>query len=398
MTVEIVVLVILAAFVFFGILVWFKRLIPKEISRGLADVTKNLESSIGTMARSALADNSEQFLKLADERLRAERSLGLSELQGKKELIDKSLEGVKEELQKVSNLVREFESDRKEKFGQLTEAIRGCVDVTGKLHLTTDQLKSVLANPQRTGQWGERMADDIIRYIGFKKGINYDKQEVQTTNLGRPDYTFYLPQNKKVNMDVKFPLQNYSRHMEADSMLDKDHFKSQFIGDVKRMISSVVTREYINEDTVDYVIVFIPNEQVYSFIHEHDNLLLEEALRKKVILCAPITLYAILAVIRQAVENFNLEKVTDEIVGLLGAFNKQWESFRDTMDKLGKKIDDSRKQFDELHTTRVRSLEKPLRKIEELRQHKGIQIQGDEPGFIEEPRIDSESNGENLPF
>ena len=59
--------------------------------------------------------------------------------------------------------------------------------------------------------------------------------------------------------------------------------------------------------------MFIPNEQVYAFINEHDRLLLDDALRNRVILCSPITLYAILAVIRQAVENFNLEKTTEQI-------------------------------------------------------------------------------------
>jgi DNA recombination protein RmuC len=124
---------------------------------------------------------------------------------------------------------------------------------------------------------------------------------------------------------------------------------------------------------VDYVIVFIPNEQVYAFINENDFSLLDEALKNKVILCSPITLYAVLAVIRQGVENFNLEKTASEILSLLGAFSKQWETFQDSLDRMGKRIDDAQNEFTKLTTTRKNQLERPLRKIEELRKQRGIE-------------------------
>ena len=85
------------------------------------------------------------------------------------------------------------------------------------------------------------------------------------------------------------------------------------------MIKQLTTRDYINpaENTVDYVIMFIPNEQVYSFINEADITIMDEALKQKVILCSPFTLYAVLAVIRQAIENFNLERTSLRDIKLL---------------------------------------------------------------------------------
>ena len=123
------------------------------------------------------------------------------------------------------------------------------------------------------------------------------------TSQSRPDYTFLLPQNLKLNMDVKFPLDNYLHYLETDAESDRVKFKSQFLKDVRNRIKEVTTRDYINpeENTVDYMIVFIPNEQVYAFINENDATLLDDDLKTKVILCSPITLYAILAVIRQGV-------------------------------------------------------------------------------------------------
>ena len=144
-------------------------------------------------------------------------------------------------------------------------------------------------------------------------------------------------------------------------------------------MKEVKSRDYINpaDNTVDYVIVFIPNEQVYSFINENDQGLLDEAMRSKVILSSPLTLYAVLAVIRQAVDNFNLEKTASEILNLLSEFNKQWQNYKDSMEKMGRRIDDAQKEFQNLTGTRSSQLEKPLQKIEDLRSSRKLALPDD---------------------
>ena len=299
---------------------------------------------------------------------------GEKELEGKKQLIDQTLGVMKEDLQKVQELVKVFEKDREKKFGELTSQLKATAEQTGRLQETTSQLKGALASTKVRGQWGERMAEDILRLAGFVEGVNYQRQKALETVSARPDYTFILPQGLKVNMDVKFPLNNYLRYLEAEGESDREKCKSQFLRDVRGRIKEVTTRDYINpaENTLDYVIVFIPNEQVYAFINEHDRSLLDDALRNRVILCSPITLYAILAVIRQAVENFNLEKTTEQILSLLGSFSKQWSLFLKSMEKMGKKIEDAQSEFTALNATRRNQLERPLKQIEELRKQKGI--------------------------
>lgn len=278
------------------------------------------------------------------------------------------------DLQRVQDIVINLEKDRERKFGELTDQLRYTAIETGKLQETTSQLRSALTNTKARAQWGERMAEDVLRLAGFIEGVNYLKQKTLETVNTRPDYTFLLPQQLKVNMDVKFPLDNYLRYLEVQGETDKEAYKRQFLQDVKKRIKEVTTRDYINpeENTVDYVIVFIPNEQVYAFINENDNLLLDEALKNKVILCSPITLYAILAVIRHAVDNFNLEKTSAQILSLLGTFNKQWYVFCNSFEKMGKKIEEAQKEFDNLTTTRRNQLERPLKQIEDLRKQKGI--------------------------
>ena len=120
------------------------------------------------------------------------------------------------------------------------------------------------------------------------------------------------------------------------------------------------------------MLVFIPNEQVYGFIHENDPQLLDEALRRKVVLCSPLTLFAILAVIRQASENFKLARRTNEILGALGDFNKQWGMFKEQMDKVDRALETSRKAYAELTGTRTRQLDRQVERVDDLRVTAGL--------------------------
>jgi DNA recombination protein RmuC len=90
-------------------------------------------------------------------------------------------------------------------------------------------------------------------------------------------------------------------------------------------------------------------------------------LRSKVVFCSPLTLYAILAVIRQAVDNFALEKTSHRMLALYGEFQKQWAKFVEGMDKLGERIRTTQKEYDDITGTRRRQLDKVLDKIEDLR-------------------------------
>ena len=120
--------------------------------------------------------------------------------------------------------------------------------------------------------------------------------------------------------------------------------------------------------------MFIPNEQVYAFINENDNTILDDAIRNKVALCSPLTLFAILAVIRQAIDNFNIERTANQILALMGGFYKQWGLYVDSQDKMGKRLEDARNEFNRLVTTRRNQFEKILEQIEQLRQSKHIPI------------------------
>ena len=122
------------------------------------------------------------------------------------------------------------------------------------------------------------------------------------------------------------------------------------------------------------MLVFIPNEQIYQYVHEHDSGLIDYALSSKVVLCSPVSLYAILGVIWQAVDNFAVEQSSNEIISELGKFEHQWGMFLGKMESLGKRIEAAQKDYGDLVGTRRRGLERPLRRINAIRERRGLEL------------------------
>ncbi|MBM4141921.1 MAG: DNA recombination protein RmuC [Nitrospira sp.] len=347
-----------------------------EFRKQRAFIEEELSNKFAALSLEALSKNSAQFLKLAEEGLKSQTIEGKKELESKKELIDQSLEVMAKTLSDVQKKIDEVGKGSSEKFVEVATLIKKHEELTSKLKDTTEHLGQALASSKKRGEWGERMAEDIIKLVGMVEGINYIKQKTLESSSGRPDYTFFLPNNLKINMDVKFPIDNYMHYLNAESEHDKKRYRDELLKNTKVMIKQVTTREYINpvENTVDYVIIFIPNEQVYGFINESDTTIMDEALRQKVILCSPFTLYAVLAVVRQAIENFNLEQTASEILKLLGEFSKQWNAYKEKFRLMGERLDSAKKEYDTLITTRSNMLERPLKKIEEMRKQKAIEL------------------------
>jgi DNA recombination protein RmuC len=342
------------------------------------ELLDSVEANFGKLSLEAM----NEFLQLAKTKLESERQLNTQELTGKKALIDQQLGQMTGELKKVSELVAALEKDRSQKFGELRKELEATTKQTSALIEATTILREALATSKVRGQWGERMAEDVLNIAGFVDGVNYVKQTVLAGPGTRPDFTFLLPNKLVLNMDVKFPLDNYVKYLEADSKADADNRLKDFLGDVRTKIKEVTSRDYIDpaQNTVDYALVFIPNEQIYGFIHENDRSLLDEAIKNRVVLCSPMTLFAVLAVIRQAVDNFALEKTSNEILSLFGSFKKQWGEFVKKMDTLGKRIEDAAREYDELRGVQRRQLEKPLEEIEEHRIRKGLPDSPDQNG------------------
>ncbi|MCU0273516.1 MAG: DNA recombination protein RmuC [Acidimicrobiales bacterium] len=330
-------------------------------------------------------------VKVAGSRLDGQLQAGTREMDLRSRSFEQQLAGITGELRRVGELVTALQRDRARQHGEVVEGLTRAARATADLGRTADALREALASPKARGQWGERMADDVLRLAGFQEGVNYRRQKADAN--GRiPDFTFLLPRGLVLHMDVKFPIDNYLRWLDAAHDAERERRRQDFVRDVRARVKELTTREYVDAGrTVDAVVLFIPNEAVYGFIHENDPRLLDDALRQKVVLCSPATLFAVLAVVRQAVDNFALDRRSDEILTCLARFGAQWTRFTEQLDRVDRSLQAAGKAFEDLNGTRRRQLERELGRVEAL------QAERAEPDEIVLPEAGEASGPARLP-
>ena len=333
-----------------------------------AQAREELRGQFALLSQEALGKASAQLLDLAAERLSSERARGAADLEERRQAVEAAVASLGEKLKSAEELVRDFERDREQKFGSLEEQLRRSLTSTDQLRSATEGLRALLSNSRSRGQWGERMADDILRVAGLQENIQYVRNRVQDTAATRPDFTFLLPDGRKLNMDVKFPLDNYIRMADAPAGPERERVKGEFVRDARGRVRELGTRDYVNpeEGTLDYVLCFIPNEQVYAFLLDAAPAFLDEALARKVVLCSPATLYAVLAVVRQAHDNFRFTRATREVSQLVAAFQRDFEKFRERFGKLGDQLGKTQDAYAEIAGASFKRLDQAVAKIDRL--------------------------------
>lgn len=337
-----------------------------DVSAISTGVQGAVESKIHETAAQVLTQTSEAARKQAEERLAAQTA---SLEQQTKSL----MQPFEQQMTKLHEEVTKLREQNADKFTSVDTAVAGLVR-------QTQALNSVLSSAQGRGNWGERMLEDILSQSGFQRGINYEKQETLTEG-GRPDYSFFLPPDRVLYLDSKFPIDNYLKYFEATDENSRVAYRNLFLKNVEDRVKELEKRDYVaqsNRSALEYVLLFIPNEGVLSFIQQHKPTLVDDAQSKKVVLCSPLTLYTFLGVVRQATDSFHMEQNAKEILGLLTKFSKAWAQYVKYLSEIHRHFDQMQKKLKAVTTGRVMSnLRKPITEVEALAKARQVES-GDE--------------------
>lgn len=344
-----------------SILSWI--LIRKKLGEKIDE--NALKNQISVAANEALDRNSEIIMARVKELFTVEKSVIKTDLEGKKSSINELVQEIRKDLKINEERLAKSDEDRVKSFSALKNELESYKQITGDLKISTEKLRNLLSNNQLRGSFGEQIADDLLKMAGFVIGQNYTRNESQASHDTRPDFTILLPDQTKINIDVKFPYNSLKNSVEAEDPIEKKKHFLTFKQDVKEKIKQVCTREYINPEdkTVDFVILFIPNEMIFSYIYENMTDVWEEAMRKKVILAGPFSFTAILRMVKQAYTNFRYQENLQHIIGLIQRFDSEYQKYSSSVDTLGDRLASVNKQYEIVSTTRNRQLTSIVDKI-----------------------------------
>lgn len=311
----------------------------------------------------------------------------------REERVSAIIKNMGEELKEHREYVQDVEKDRLKAYVELREGISANSNLMDKLRSSTERLRRVLSSSHSRGQFGEKIAEDILKTGGLIEGVHYIKQKTQENISTRPDFIFTLPDEHTLNMDVKFPLDNYARMIGVEDWEEKDNeeankYKQAFEKDVKNKITQISSRQYINPagGTLDFALMFIPNESIASFINQEFVGVFELAMKKGVQITSPYNLIAFVSMIQRASQNFYQKENIRGTLVLLEEFMKRYNLFKERFEKIGENIDKTNKVYEDIRDKSFKNIDSTINKIEknkESENFKEIEIEALEVGKSE---------------
>jgi len=296
------VLIIVAGFVFLGILVRkeLEKLTAKKDDTTLTEWLKTMQSSI---------ENTNKALNDA--------------MRGQTTDVAKLLQSNTKQLNDRLDTAARVIGDLKQNLGEMSEVGKGI-----------KSLQEFLQSPKLRGNIGEQVLQDMIGQTfpknsfhlqySFRSGVKVDA--VLKTDAGL------------LCVDSKFPMENFTRMHKGETEAVRTAAKREFMSDVKKHVTAI-SKKYIlpDEGTMDFALMYIPSEAVYYEIANMEALM-DYARKSRVYPVSPNTLYAHLQVLLLSFQGKELEQKSRQVFQLLRAIQKDYSKVEDNLGVLSKHV------------------------------------------------------------
>lgn len=245
-----------------------------------------------------------------------------------------------------------------ERLGIIDNAHRNLTELTSQV--TT--LRDVLANKQARGAFGQARMEAIVQ-DGLPKGA-YAFQHTLSNNK-RPDCVIFLPDQRPLCIDAKFPLESVTALREARGDDERKAATQRLRQDVMKHVTDIADKYLVPGETQDTALMFVPSESVYAEIHDGFDDVVQRAYRARVVLVSPSLLMLAIQVMQQILKDARMRDAADqirtEVLNMMGDV----ERLRERVSKLGSHFDQVSEDVRQVLIS-VNKIGKRAARIEEL--------------------------------
>src|SRR5437868_3595007 len=220
----------------------------------------------------------------------------------------------------------------------------------------------VLANKQSRGAFGQARMEAIVQ-DGMPKG-SYEFQFTLSTGK-RPDCVVFLPDQRPLCIDAKFPLEAMTALHDARSDEERKFASQRLRNDVLKHVSDIAEKYLIVGETQDTALMFVPSESVYAEIHDGFDDVIQKAYRARVVLVSPSLLMLAIQVMQQILKDARMRDAADQIRTEVLNLGDDLGRLRDRVLKLQKHFSDANEDVRQILIS-ADKIEKRAGRIEEL--------------------------------
>ncbi|PZR55053.1 DNA recombination protein RmuC [Xylanimonas oleitrophica] len=323
-----------------------------------------------SVAGQALAANSQQFLELAQQTLKASTVKNEEVLVQREQAFKALVEPLSKAVEKVREEVAEAEKARIEGHSTLSEHLRRLAEANAELHKGTSDLVTALRSSQTRGAWGELQLRRVVEAAGMLQRVDFTEQAQVSTDDGllRPDMVVHLAGGKSVVVDSKVAFLGY---LEAQQATDEDYRQQRLDAHVRHMrkhVDDLAAKKYWDQfsPAPEFVVMFVPAEAFLSAAVEREPDLLEYAARKNVIVATPMTMVALLRTVAYAWRQDALAENAQKVLTVGKELYSRLVTMTGHITKTGRALESATKSYNSMIGSLERNVLTSARRMVEL--------------------------------
>jgi len=330
----------------------------------------HLRESFATLAAATLKSTTDEFIKLADQKIGNVHKEATIDLTRRQQELGSLVAPIKDTLIQVDAKLKEVEKSRVDDSASMRTLLGLVGQTQQQLQLETQNLTRALRSPGVRGQWGEVQLRKVVELAGMMAHCDFDEQRTIFSDTGRlrPDMIINLPGGRSIVVDAKVPLEAF---LDAQAATD-DGVRSGKLADHVRQVRDHVTKlgakQYWDQcpASPELVVLFLPAEAIYMAALEQDALLIDYGVKQNVLIASPLTLIALL---KAAAFGWREEKLTlnaEEISRLGRALHESVATLAEHLDDLRKRMDGTFSTFNKVIGSFENNLLVKARRFREL--------------------------------
>jgi DNA recombination protein RmuC len=317
----------------------------------------DLRTAFRSLSAEVLQQTAPEFLRLAEQSLGKFQETAKGELAQRQEAIKTLVEPLKQQLETYQKRLQQSESAQNSTLGEVKKQLDLLALQSQSLASETQQFRMVLKSNQARGRWGEETLRRVVEAAGMSAHCDFTEQTQSADN--RPDLIVRLPGDRFIIVDAKVPDLDFLGALEAADATKRAELLTAHAAKLKATIKQLADRDYPRQfpNALDYVVLFVPAESLFSAALEGDHDLIIWAAEKRILLATPASLIALLRSVsvswQQHAQTENAQKIAEaarEFYVRVVKFTEHFEKIRGGLDRANSAFNDAASSFQ----TRVR--------------------------------------------
>lgn len=299
----------------------------------------DLRDTFKALSADALKQSAPEFLRLAEQTLGKFQEAAKGDLEKRQESIKVLVEPLKQQLETYQKHLQQNTAQQSSTLGEVKKQLELLSQQSASLAAETQQFRLVLHSNQARGKWGEETLRRVVEAAGLSAHCDFTEQMMAGEN--RPDLIVKLPGDRVIIVDAKVPDFDFLNALETADATKRADSLAAHAAKMRATIKALADRDYPGQfaNALDYVVLFVPAESLFSAALEGDHDLIVWAAERRILLATPASLIALLRSVavswQQYSQRENAQKIAQaaqELFERIVTFVKHLENIRSGLD------------------------------------------------------------------